>query len=330
MDGAASVDELVDAAAQAWQTALGQSQPIDIQLVVRDFGTLQLGEAQILEVAEPGVPVRGRITVDDDANGIGWYGSVEEPVAAGKYDLYTVLLHEIGHTLGFTQSYAGFANYVESGPDGEKVFAGPNFTVELDATGQHLDPVGSPDDLMNPELNPGVRKLPSTTDVQILQASYQAAETGQHGFSPDAASFHVHVESLVVDSYPFAHQDVLSRELQLDVEPEPFAFSPSVPTLLTGSDACFELYCPSRTDTSEPANHPGNLTDAILAEIQNDAPVLTTPAEGQGWLPTDVLASPDVLREKDAFGELLDEWLKRFDTELEGIEIRDAAFAQWH
>ena len=51
--------------------------PAEIELVVADLGSDQLGEAAILEVSDSGVPVRGVVTVDDDASGQGWYSSLD-------------------------------------------------------------------------------------------------------------------------------------------------------------------------------------------------------------------------------------------------------------
>jgi large repetitive protein len=55
-----------------------------------------------------------------------------------------------------------------------QVFGGDNFTATLD--GEHLDKEAHPDDLLNTHLAPGVRKLPSELDVEILQALLDSAE----------------------------------------------------------------------------------------------------------------------------------------------------------
>ena len=183
VEGDTSVGDLLDAAAVAWQEELGTDQPIDIQLVVDDFGTSQLAEAQIVEVDADGVPIVGRVTIDDDAAGLGWYSDLDSLPAEQQYDLYTVLLHEIGHTLGFTTFYEGFASLLQTDGQGGTVFVAADVTAELDATQQHLDADAQPDDVMNATLAPGVRKELSTLDVQIVAAAQEAARSGAAGFS---------------------------------------------------------------------------------------------------------------------------------------------------
>src|SRR5205823_2072856 len=103
---------------------------------ITDLGG-ELGLAQ--QLPSGGVAV----TVDDDANGVGWFvdptpqdgaefAAAGSP-AAGRYDLFTVLLHEFGHALGFTASNAGFADHIETGADGTAWFLGADFTVALTA-----------------------------------------------------------------------------------------------------------------------------------------------------------------------------------------------------
>jgi len=211
VDGTVSVGDLLDAATGTWQRALGAAEPIDIQLVFGNFGDNQLGEGRILALDDQGQPTAGRVTVDDDALGLGWYSNLDEPVDADKYDLYTVLLHEIGHTLGFTQAYAGFAHHVQTEADGRTIFVGSDFTAELDDSGQHLDPLANRNDLMNPTLEPGVRKLPSLVDVRILQASYEAARAGATGFSTDAAALHAGIEPASPEPEPLARENASTR-----------------------------------------------------------------------------------------------------------------------
>ena len=187
-EGDSAVNEVLDAAVAAWQKELGLDEPIDIQLVVKDFGTSQLGEGQILAVDENGRPTSGRITLDDDAAGIGWYSQLDGAPADGKYDLYTVLLHEVGHTLGFTQQYDGFADNVQSDGEDGLVFAADGFDAQLDASGQHLDAAAYPGDLMNSTLSPGIRRLPSQLSAQIILASYDSATTVGGGFAAIGAA----------------------------------------------------------------------------------------------------------------------------------------------
>lgn len=168
-DNLAMVGTLLDAANQAWADALGLSKPIDVQLVVRDFGnTSTLGEALILGVDANGVPNKGLITLDDNAAGFGWYSQLTDPVDAGRYDLYTTLLHELGHIYGINTAYNAF-NAVKF-----------QYGSTIDSTGH----VTNPEDVMYLGLNLGERKFLSTLDVNIIETAYGAArgDAKLHGF----------------------------------------------------------------------------------------------------------------------------------------------------
>jgi hypothetical protein len=66
--------------------------------------------------------------------------------AAGKYDLLTVLLHEMGHLAGFHDLEG----------------------AEIGDDHNHVDPLLHPFDLMGADLQPGERRLPSALDAEIL------------------------------------------------------------------------------------------------------------------------------------------------------------------
>lgn len=184
--GDSTAGELLDAATAMWQSLLGTDAPIDIQLVVTDLGGKQLAEAEILAVDENGQPIAGRITLDDDAAGLGWYSQIDGTPDAEMYDLYTVMLHEIGHTLGFMSSYDGFAVNLET-VGGQVTFVDESISVTMDNAGNHVAGDSLSDDLMSSTLDPGVRKLPSDLDAQMILAAYEAAEGGASGFAAISA-----------------------------------------------------------------------------------------------------------------------------------------------
>jgi VCBS repeat-containing protein len=163
------VGDLLDAANQSWQTALNLEAPIDVQVLVRDFASedpTKLGEASILAVDEAGRPIKGQIVLDNDAAGMGWYSQIDEPVAESRYDLYTTMLHELGHAYGMTSSYDAFAQ-VQG-----------RFSDEIDVNGHASDPA----DVMYFGLETGQRKHILPLDVDVLQAAYDVAATGVTGF----------------------------------------------------------------------------------------------------------------------------------------------------
>ena len=179
-----SIGQVIEAAVDTWETALGLEEPLEVEVIVRDFGTAQLGSGQTTEYSVDGIPVAGRVVIDDDANGLGWHVDVADLPAGTGYDLYTVLLHEIGHVLGFTRYYSGFGNLIETDGNGDLTFVGSDFTVDLDAAGYHIDDPDYSDDLMSDTLDPGVRKTPSALNVQMFLEAYQnVGATGGGGTS---------------------------------------------------------------------------------------------------------------------------------------------------
>ena len=172
-DNAATVNKIIDAANKAWQDALGLDKPIDVQIVVKDLANVgdgnELANAQITAIDQNGLPLKGIIVLDDDGAGMGWYSQIAEPVANGRYDLYTTLLHEMGHIYGFNTNYDAFSEVVEQ------------YLGQLDSTGMHAS---NSDDLMYATLATGVRKFISEFDVSIINSAYNAAQNDSSlGFS---------------------------------------------------------------------------------------------------------------------------------------------------
>ncbi len=186
-----------------WQTLFDPSNPFDLTFQIKDLPKGQLAEAQITKFDDRGRPIGGTIEVDPTANGMGWFidptpldnsefsqtlnttafRATPDSAAYGHYDLLTALLHEMGHLEGFINGYNGFDHHIQTVND-SKLFVGDNFSATLTPDGSHLDSKVYPYDLMNPTLTPGVRKLPSTLDAQIITAARN--NTARYVASPDA------------------------------------------------------------------------------------------------------------------------------------------------
>ena len=96
------------------------------------------------------------------------------------FDLFTILVHEIGHGLGFLSfldvpETAVFDTFV-SGPSEARIFSGPNAIaafggpVPMDSDPSHLaESLGQSQFVMTPSLGPGERIFLSAVDVAILE-----------------------------------------------------------------------------------------------------------------------------------------------------------------
>ena len=176
-----------------WRLQTGSSPPLSVTYDVRDLPDGQLSEAWITGLSDAGLPVEGHITVDCDANGRGWFIDAtpadhiefSAPVgeaafiatsgdAYGRYDLLTTLCHELGHLMGFTDAYGGFASHMTADA-GRPVFVEGDFRAALTADGDHLDATAFAGDLMTAVLGVSTRRLPSATDGHVLTAAWAGA-----------------------------------------------------------------------------------------------------------------------------------------------------------
>jgi hypothetical protein len=157
--------------------------PIDLNFAITNLATGQLAEATITGYDQLGRPNTATITIDNDANGVGWFidstpqdnseftgldnylQATPNSAASGKYDLLTTILHEMGHTLGIINGYSEFDKYIKG-----RQFITDTFTPNLTPDGSHLDTTFHPYDLMNTSLKPGVRKLPSALNLAMINA----------------------------------------------------------------------------------------------------------------------------------------------------------------
>jgi DNA/RNA endonuclease G (NUC1) len=171
--------------------SIWQSVPINLTFELTNLPKGQLAEAQISEFGANGAPTKATIFIDDDANGVGWFldstpqdnseftgtdtyfQATPNSPASGKYDLLTTILHEMGHTLGIINGYSEFDKYVKG-----RQFITDTFTANLTPDGSHLDTTFHPYDLMNTSLKPGVRKLPSTLNIAMIDAINSGVANG--------------------------------------------------------------------------------------------------------------------------------------------------------
>jgi hypothetical protein len=167
-----------------WNTFLKSTTAINLNSEITNLPTGQLAEATITSYNTNGTPKTATITIDDDANGVGWFidttpqdnseftgtdtyfQATPNSPASGKYDLLTTILHEMGHTLGFINGYSQFNQNIKS----RQFYTDPTHSYTLSADLSHLDNTLYPNGLLNINLKPGIRKLPSTMDWAIINA----------------------------------------------------------------------------------------------------------------------------------------------------------------
>ncbi|MDF1744915.1 MAG: hypothetical protein P1V19_14560, partial [Gimesia sp.] len=336
-EGDNSLNELIDSAVDEWKTATG-NEDLAIQVVVTDLGGQQLGEGQILELDENGIPVKGRVYIDDDAAGLGWYSSIEGlsfdsngqaiagSAAEGHYDLYTVLLHEVGHAAGFSTGYSAFSDHVETSNSGQVQFASWDFVAPLSDDGLHIDENFYPNDLMGHDLDPSTRKMISTLDVQILQAAYADAA--------GAVIVPISAPLMAASATPVSNTPNTTRSIKKSVRSSAIA-----PSTVQPSQTVVQSVSQETTVISEQQSE---WISAPLSQFQNS--VLSTKA------PTDLDQLVGSLLDNsyeteqipfDEFGKIrIDETSSRFDFahdfELEEIvdhemidEEFDNQFADW-
>jgi len=165
------------------------------------------------ETDPSGKPWRGHITLDDNGSGSGWYFDPRpdddfeftNPTAAfaasggpAGYDLYSTVLHEIGHTLGFSRIY-GIDRFLS----GRTFLFADGTTAMMDADKVHTDAVRHPDDLMNPTIGPNTRSTISDLDARILSQSY--------GYTVNLAA--THQRSFITTFNPTTRQLTLHGDL---------------------------------------------------------------------------------------------------------------------
>jgi DNA/RNA endonuclease G (NUC1) len=191
-----------------WLEYLQGTTPFNLNIEIADLPTGQLAEANITGFDPTGHPNSGTLYLDTDANGLGWYidstpwdntefstsltdtayRATADSLAYGHYDLLTTLLHETSHLQGFIAGYSTYSLRERFANDthiqtlnGSKTFVGDGFSAILTPDGSHLSSSVYTYDLMNTTLTPGVRKLPSALDIQLLNegtpAQFSAAAT---------------------------------------------------------------------------------------------------------------------------------------------------------
>jgi hypothetical protein len=97
----AAAHSLMAAAIASWQGASAVDATVDVRLEVADLDGAQLAAAEIFPADGAAASVWGRIVIDNNAAGHLWHTDLTVPPPTGAYDLFTVMVHEVGHLLGY-------------------------------------------------------------------------------------------------------------------------------------------------------------------------------------------------------------------------------------
>jgi hypothetical protein len=167
-----------------WTEFLTGTTPFNLNIEILDLPTGQLAEANITRFDSNGRPTSGTLTLDTDANGLGWFidstpwdnaefGTLNAETffratlgsaAYGHYDLLTTILHELGHLAGLISGNPTYDSRVQT-INGTPTFQGNGYSTPLTQDRSHL---ADPTKLMSTYLAPGMRKLPSHLELQML------------------------------------------------------------------------------------------------------------------------------------------------------------------
>jgi hypothetical protein len=193
------------------QTLWHTTTPINLTFDITNLPTGQLAEGTITSYNTNGTPKTATITIDDDANGVGWFidptpqdnseftgvdnylQATPNSPASGKYDLLTAILHEMGHTLGIINGYSQFNQNIK----GRQFYTDPTHSYTLSSDLSHLDNTLYPNDLLNTNLKPGIRKLPSAMDWAIINTIAGTAGRGDGGTGGTVNPAHLTAGALI-------------------------------------------------------------------------------------------------------------------------------------
>jgi hypothetical protein len=95
------------------------------------------------------------------------YTEYSSNVNASRVDLFTTVLHEMGHVLGLLTDTPRYDNEVSDG-DIDVVPPRPAAKISWTSSGGHLTHPDSPFGLMAPGIQPGRRKWPSQADISCI------------------------------------------------------------------------------------------------------------------------------------------------------------------
>lgn len=332
---------VVDQAIAWWNTLVidrPQQGPLSLTVLGGSASGLNLGgnvsSLVMVETSGTGT-ASATLRIDADAGGVGWYidpapaDAHEFPLPQGTYvfgggppglDLYSVVSHELAHALGFGTSPAFLSRLVRQA-DGTYVYRGAaGLQAVLDADRGHLSATAHPQDLLNANLAPATRYLPSRLVVSLLADAHgyvvnlpPLAAQGTFFF---AAAWHVAVE----EGGPvqvLVHRGTASGEATVQ-------YRVSSGTAMPGMD--YELQAGSLVFAEGEAQKSITVTilaDAVQEEIEWLTIALQQPSAGAA-LGARITTTVYIVDRADAA------WLANLYVDVLGRTASAAELAWWH
>jgi DNA-binding beta-propeller fold protein YncE len=155
---------LVRRAVDLWAEASGLPLNLALTYEYAELSAGHLAGARITASDAAGIPTAGHLVIDRDASGDGWFASLPQSrtdtrapqVPADRYDLLSVLCHEVGHLLGFQ------TDRLHALADPAKALG-----LNLAADGEHLQPSAGAAALVA-TIGRGERRLPTPAEGRLL------------------------------------------------------------------------------------------------------------------------------------------------------------------
>jgi RHS repeat-associated protein len=166
-----AVNAILDSAWKAWSVSNADAGFERIDIKFENLPGMQIAEAR--PATNSSTP---QIIIDTDGAGFGWFVDAtpstddeftSDSIATTRFDLLTVLTHEIGHLLGFGAGFETFDSLIQSAGGTSYVTSGPTRWY-LNGSNTELDPTLHSKAVMAATIAPGTRRYPTAEERALI------------------------------------------------------------------------------------------------------------------------------------------------------------------